>query len=128
MTAAVSRIDEQQECVERLSKEYAQMQETRQIETRSVTARARAVTEMVQKSEKMESEVSQLQQFVRQMDLRIATSVNVCWAHISSNHNAIVQIQVRNLMNFTRECQESMAGAFRNIRELQTDAPSAVKN
>ena len=56
------------------------MREATQIETRSITARARAMTTMMQKNEKMESEVQQitgrLLQIIRQIEVSSAEQMD----------------------------------------------------
>ena len=124
MAATATLIDEQQQVLQRLSRDCAQMRETREIETRSVTARARTVTDMVQKNEKMEVEVSriseQLQQ-MRQTDVRIETNAKGLWAHISSHQAAIGQIQREQAVLMWNQSVEKMREIMRGMQRMQDD-------
>ena len=131
-----SQIKEQQQRVRKLSEECAQVREVSQsVQTRSMTARARAETTMIQKTEKMEMEVSllaeRLCQSMHQIDLRIETSARGMWTHISSNQAAIgkiqMQIQMQNVMNIMNECRDTCRDASRDSSKFKTEAPSAGK-
>ena len=132
MAMVASQIKEQQQRVRKLSEECAQVREVSQsVQTRSMTARARAETTMIQKTEKMEMEVSllaeRLCQSMHQIDLRIETSARGMWTHISSNQAAIgqiqMQIQMQDVRNIVNECRD----AFRDNFKFKTEAPSAGK-
>ena len=106
------------------------MREATQIETRSVTARARAVTAMMQKNEETAAEVSllagRLQHCMQQVDLKIETNAvqgNVwsekLWFHVSSNQAAIRQIQMEQAIF-------RMDQAMRKMEELQASAKNCT--
>ena len=111
------------------------MREAREIETRSVTARARTVTDMMQKNEKMEVEVSRINEQLQQMqqnDVRIETNARGLWAHISSHQTAIGQIQREQAVFEWNRWMEKMQEIMQRMQddtakwEVGKDKPSAV--